>query len=57
MERCGYAKQTRENYSRTLRRLTNFLKENGVAEISELQPEHVNLSIVSVATCHGSSIG
>lgn len=57
MERRGYAKQTREDYSRTLRRLTNFLKENGVTEIAGLRPEHVSPFIVSVATYHGSSIG
>lgn len=57
MEQRGYAKQTREDYSRTLRRLTNFLKENGVTEISGLRTEHVSSFIVSVAIYHGSSIG
>lgn len=56
MERRGYAAQTREDYARTLRRLTNFLHENGVTEIKELRPEHISPFIVSVATYHGSSI-
>lgn len=52
---CAYS--TIGDYTRTFRRLTKFLKREGVASFSDLTPEHISPFIATVATYHGRSVG
>ena len=52
---CAYS--TIGDYTRTFRRLTKFLKREGVVSFSDLTPAHITPFIATIATYHGRSVG